>query len=86
MQVLWWLVPAVAAMCLAMVWATWAGRSRGEVRRDDSPAAMRRMERALRKPLPRKATAVRSAYVEPSRGVALRRSTSSPRSAAEPPR
>ena len=31
MQVLWWLVPPLAATLLAMLWAGWAGRERDEV-------------------------------------------------------
>lgn len=71
MQVLWWLVPPLVATCLAMVWAAWAGRSRGEERRDDSEAALLRMQRALTKPVPQREP-VRSATIEPTHGVAVR--------------
>jgi hypothetical protein len=52
MQVLWWLAPAGGATVLAMLWAAWAGRDRGEPRRDDSDEAMRRIQRALASPMP----------------------------------
>ena len=60
MSVLWWLVPPLAATCLAMVWAAWAGRDRDEVKRDDSAAAMARMKRALDRPTPRRGKPVAS--------------------------
>jgi hypothetical protein len=52
MQVLWWLAPAVGATVLAMLWTAWAGRDRGEPRRDDSAEAMQRIQRALAAPMP----------------------------------
>lgn len=52
MQVLWWLVPAVGTTVLAMLWTAWAGRDRGEPRRDDSEEAMRRIQRALAASMP----------------------------------
>ncbi|MGI8701897.1 MAG: hypothetical protein ACR2JU_11935 [Nocardioidaceae bacterium] len=72
MAVLWWLVPPLASTCLAMVWAAWVGRERDEVKRDDSAAAMARMQHALERPLPRRGRPVVSAPVEPTHGVALR--------------
>ena len=72
MVVLWWLVPPLAATGLAMVWATWAGRDRDEVKRDDSDAAMARMQRALERPPPRRGKPVPSIPAEPSHGVAIR--------------
>ena len=71
MQVLWWLVPPLAATLLAMVWVAWAGRERDEVRRDDSDEALARMGAALTRPTPR-GTPVASAPIEPTHGVALR--------------
>jgi hypothetical protein len=72
MQVLWWLVPPLAATCVAMCWAAWMGRERAEARRDDRDEALRRMERALAKPTPRRGTPVASASIDPSHGVAVR--------------
>lgn len=72
MVVLWWLVPPLVATSLAMVWATWAGREREEVRRDDSPQAMERMRRAIERPTPQKGRPVVSRPLEPTHGVALR--------------
>ena len=73
MQVLWWLVPALVATTLAMAWAAWAGRARDDVRRDDSDAALRRMQQALRRPAPRGGAAVTQPPLEPTHGVAVRR-------------
>ena len=72
MIVLWWLVPPLAATSLAMVWATWVGRDRDEVKRDDSAAAMERMRRAIERPTPRRGQPVVSMPVEPTHGVAIR--------------
>ncbi len=72
MAVLWWLVPPLAATCLAMLWAGWLGRDRDDERRDDSEAALLRMEKALRKPTPSKGRPVASLPTEPSHGVAIR--------------
>lgn len=72
MTVLWWLVPPLAATCLAMLWASWAGRDRDDVKRDDSAAAMARMKRAIEQPPPRRGKPVVSAPLEPSHGVAIR--------------
>ena len=72
MAVLWWLVPPLAATCLAMLWAGWLGRDRDVERRDDSEAALLRMEKALRKPTPSKGRPVASVPTEPSHGVAIR--------------
>lgn len=73
MHVLWWLAPPVIATLLAMAWVGWAGRQRDEVRRDDSPEAMARLQRALAKPTPHKGRPVASVAVEPTHGVAVRR-------------
>lgn len=72
MIVLWWLVPPLGATFLAMLWASWAGRDRDEVKRDDSAAAMARMQRAIEQPAPRRGKPVVSAPLEPSHGVAIR--------------
>jgi hypothetical protein len=70
--VLWWLVPPLAATLVAMLWVTWAGRERDEVKRDDSDEAMERMERALARPAPQRGKPVRSVPIEPTHGVAIR--------------
>ncbi|MGH3446919.1 MAG: hypothetical protein ACRDP4_04765, partial [Nocardioidaceae bacterium] len=57
---------------LAMLWVSWAGRERDEIRRDDSEAAMARMQSALQRPRPTKGRPVESTPVEPTHGVALR--------------
>lgn len=72
MSVLWWLVAPLVATCLAMVWASWLGRDRDDVRRDDSQAALLRMRKALDRPMPRKGSPVVSTPVEPTHGVAVR--------------
>ncbi len=72
MQVLWWLVPPLVATSMAMVWASWAGRTRDEVVRDDSEEALERMQRALARPTPAKGSPVRSTVLEPTHGVAVR--------------
>ena len=72
MAVLWWLVPPLAATCLAMMWAGRLGRDRDDERRDDSEAALLRMEKALRKPTPSKGRPVASVPTEASHGVAVR--------------
>lgn len=82
MQVLWWLVPPLTATLLAMVWAAWAGRDRDELRRDDSDEALQRMAKALAKPAPVRYRATPAASMEPSHGVAVRRSSASPAAAA----
>lgn len=83
MQVLWWLAPPLAATTLAMLWATWKGRARDEVRRDDSEEALQRMGQALGRDARTKGDRIPSARMEPTHGVALRRSASRPRSAAD---
>lgn len=72
MQVLWWLVPPVVATFVAMLWASWAGRTRDDIRRDDSDEALQRMQRALARPVPTKGRPVVSAALEPTHGVAVR--------------
>ena len=78
MAVLWWLVPPLVATCLSMAWVAWLGRDRDEERRDDSDAALVRMQRALAKPTPRKGWPVASTPVEPTHGVAIRRQAGRP--------
>ena len=86
MQVLWWLVPPFVATFAAMCWAGWVGRVRDEARRDDSEAALLRMQRALSRPAPTKGRPVVSRPVEPSHGVAVRRTARRPDAAAGAPR
>jgi hypothetical protein len=74
MQVLWWLVPPIVATALAMVWVAAAGRTRDDVRRDDSDEALAAMQKALARPAPRKrATSPVTSRREHSHGVAIRR-------------
>ncbi len=74
MEVLWWLAPPAAMTCVAMVWAAWLGRQREQGQRDDSQAALARMETALARPAPRRSLrhVQPPAAVEPSHGVAVR--------------
>ncbi|MBA2560597.1 MAG: hypothetical protein H0V07_12075 [Propionibacteriales bacterium] len=57
-----------------MAWAAWAGRARDEVRRDNSEAALLRMQRALSRPTPGSGAGIEPAPMEPTHGVAVRRS------------
>jgi hypothetical protein len=50
-EILWWLAPAGAVTVLAMLWATWAGRPRGD-ERDRSEAAYERFAAAMAKDHP----------------------------------
>jgi hypothetical protein len=84
MSVLGWLVPPLVATCLAMLWASWAGRDREEVKRDDSDAAMARMKKALDRPTPRRGKPVVSRPEEPTHGVAIRGLARRPSSGARP--
>jgi len=79
MQVLWWLVPPIVATALAMVWVAVVGRTRREVRRDDSDEALAAMQKALARPTPSKrVTAPSSTRREHSHGVAIRRAAAGP--------
>jgi hypothetical protein len=71
-QVLWWLVPPLVATLIAMLWASWAGRVRDDVGRDDSEEALERMQRALARPTPSKGTPIASTALERTHGVAVR--------------
>jgi hypothetical protein len=76
-EILLWLVPAVVATVLAMLWVSWAGRDgRGEVDRD---VAVERLGKALAKELPAGARRTPSRSASPSRdrstGIAVRPST-----------
>jgi hypothetical protein len=75
MQVLWWLVPPIVATALAMVWVGIAGRTRDDVRRDDSDEALAKMRTALERPAPRASVTAQPARTEPSHGVAVRRTS-----------
>jgi hypothetical protein len=72
-QVLWWLAPPLVATSIAMAWAAWAGRARDDARRDNSEAALQRMQRALSRPSPVSAQRVAPRPLEPSHGVAILR-------------
>lgn len=74
MQVLWWLVPALVATSLAMVWAAWTGRDRDEPGQESEEARLARMGQALATPTPRRAATPGSTPAETSHGVAVRRS------------
>lgn len=85
MEVLWWLAPPAAMTFVAMIWAGWLGRQRDDGQRDDSEAALARMEAALARPAPRRSLrhAPNPALVEPSHGVAVRGTARRP--ASRPP-
>jgi hypothetical protein len=70
-QVLWWLAPPLAATLVAMIWAAWTGRERSESR-DHRDEQLRRMQRALAQPTPRRGRPVPAPPPERSHGVALR--------------
>ncbi len=85
MEVLWWLAPPLLATCLAMVWAGWLGRERDDEQRDDSDAALARMADALARPMSsRRSRSTRpvtpATPIEPSHGVAIRRTPRRPTS------
>lgn len=82
MVVLWWLVPPLVVTMLAMCWAAWAGRTRDDVRRDDSDAALARMQKALAKPARGATSASVASPIEPTHGVALRSASARPASSA----
>ncbi len=86
MAVLWWLAPPLVATCLAMVWVAWLGRERDQPRRDDSEAALSRMQQALNKPVPQKGRPVPSTPIEPTHGVAMRGPARGPNSSVQPNR
>ncbi len=86
MQVLWWLVPPLAATVAAMLWAGWVGRERDDARREDADAALARMARALSRPQVRGGSALTQAPTEPTHGVAVRREARRPTSAEASPR
>jgi hypothetical protein len=78
-QILWWLVPPVAATVLAMLWVSWLGREgRGEI---DPEIAARRLSRAMARPsrvTARSAPARPTARSERSSGIAVRTSSRPP--------
>lgn len=86
MQVLWWLVPPLVATAVAMGWAGWVGRQRDDARPEDVDAALARMERALSRPPVHGGSAVAQAPIEPTHGVAVRRTRRRPTSADVQPR
>lgn len=66
-----WLVPAVVATLLAMVWATWAGRPEREDR-EKSEAAYERFARAIAKEHPTAGRPRPMATPDRSTGIAVR--------------
>lgn len=86
MQVLWWLVPPLVATVAAMLWVSWVGRERDDVRREDADAALARMQRALSRPPVRGGSALTQPPIEPTHGVAVRRAARGPTSAETSPR
>jgi hypothetical protein len=73
MQVLWWLVPPLVATAAAMGWAGWAGRERDDVSSQSADAALAKMERALSQPPAHTGSALAQTPIEPTHGVAVRR-------------
>ena len=71
MEILWWLAAPLSVTSLAMVWATWAGRSRAAPSRDDEQT-QRRLASALTKPLPRRAQVHLAQVPERPSGIAVR--------------
>ena len=70
MEILLWLVPAVAVTVLAMVWVSWVGRDRrGEV---DREVAAERLGKALAKELPAGTRRTSSPARDRSTGIAVR--------------
>jgi hypothetical protein len=70
-EILVWLVPAVVATLLAMVWASWAGRPERDDR-DRSEAAYDRFARAIAKEHPAAGRPRPVASPDRSTGIAVR--------------
>jgi hypothetical protein len=70
-DILLWLVPAVAATLLAMAWVAWAGRPRREDR-DRSEAAYERFAKAIQKEHPAAGRPRPVASTDRSTGIAVR--------------
>ena len=68
---MWWLAAPLSVTSLAMVWATWAGRSRTAPSRDDEQT-QRRLASALTKPLPGRARHHVAQVPERPSGIAVR--------------
>jgi hypothetical protein len=82
-EILLWLVPPVVVTAVAMLWVSWVGRERRELDRDE---VVRRMGAALDKDAPRRAPKpVARRVVEPSSGVAVRRTPPPEPEAAQEP-
>ena len=71
MEILAWLVPAVVATALAMVWAAWAGRPEREDR-ERSEAAYERFARAIAKEHPSAGRPRPVSRPDRSTGIAVR--------------
>jgi len=70
-EILWWLAAPLAVTALAMVWATWAGRSRTAPPRDDEQM-QRTLASALTKPVPARARQRLPQVAERPSGIAVR--------------
>jgi hypothetical protein len=70
-EILAWLLPAVGATVLAMIWVSWAGRPEREDR-DKSDAAYERFARAIAKEHPAAGRPRPVAAPDRSTGIAVR--------------
>jgi hypothetical protein len=70
-EILLWLVPALAATVLAMLWAAWAGRPQRD-ERDRSEAAQARFAKAIAKEHPGASRPRPQATRDRSTGIAVR--------------
>ena len=71
MEILLWLVPALAATLLAMAWAGWAGRPQRD-ERDRSEAAYARFSKAIEKKHPAAGRPRPATAPDRSTGIAVR--------------
>ncbi|HET7691189.1 MAG TPA: hypothetical protein VFK41_12445 [Nocardioidaceae bacterium] len=71
MEILLWLVPALVATVLAMLWAAWAGRPQRD-ERDRSEAAQARFAKAIVKEHPTASRPRPRAARDRSTGIAVR--------------
>ncbi len=70
MEILLWLAPAGVVTMIAMLWVSWLGRERAEV---DPEVAVARMAEALGREHPGRRYAPTGHELEPSPGLAVRR-------------
>ncbi|MDQ3627929.1 MAG: hypothetical protein M3419_03795 [Actinomycetota bacterium] len=83
MEILYWLAVPLGLTALAMLWATWAGRSRRE---PDEQEQAERFGAALARPVPAPARTVVAQTPERPSGVAVRPSQRALRDGAPNPR